>query len=30
VGDAGDGPTPDFGNADPIEDIDIDDDRTVH
>lgn len=26
----GDGPTPDFGNADPIEDVDTDDERTVH
>ena len=26
----GDGPVPDFGNADPIEDIDTSDDRTVH
>ncbi|XVH31462.1 ThuA domain-containing protein [Haloferacaceae archaeon DSL9] len=25
-----DGPTPDFGNADPIEDIDMSDERTVH
>jgi len=25
-----DGPTPDFGNADPLEDIDLSDDRTVH
>ena len=26
----GDGPNPEFGNADPIEDIDTSDDRTVH
>ncbi len=26
----GDGPTPQFGNADPIEEIDLSDDRTVH
>jgi len=26
----GDGPTPSFGNADPIEEIDTSDDRTVH
>jgi trehalose utilization protein len=25
-----DGPTPEFGNADPIEEIDTSDDRTVH